>query len=185
MNKKIKLNGQIDRRRFIGIAAVAAAYPFIPRIARGNPWIRLEKPDSVFGGVQIGAITYSYRSLPGTSAEETLDYLLKSGLSSCELMSGPIEESAGAPKADFMQIIADYRKEHPPEPQDSVAQGDQRRPRFQMTPELQKIIADKQEELVTWRKTVSSMDKFEAIRTSPLAKASCQTWISAIMPLET
>ncbi len=164
MKKQNKQNGQIDRRRFIGIAAVAAAYPFIPRIVRGSPGISLENPDSVFGGVQIGAITYSYRSLPGTSAEETLDYLLKSGLSSCELMYGPIEASAGAPKADFMQIMSEYRKEHPPEPQDSVPQGDRQRPRFQMTPELQKLITERQEELVTWRKTVSSMDPFEAIR---------------------
>jgi len=164
MSEQKKQNGQIDRRRFIGIAAVAAAYPFIPRIVRGSHGISLENPDSVFGGVQIGAITYSYRSLPGTSAEETLDYLLQSGLNSCELMYGPIEESVGAPKADFMQIIAEYRKEHPPEPQDSVPQGDRQRPRFQMTPELQKLITERQEELVTWRKNVTLMDKFEVIR---------------------
>ena len=31
------------------------------------------KPNSTFGGVQIGTITYSFRSLP-SSAEETLKY---------------------------------------------------------------------------------------------------------------
>ena len=31
------------------------------------------KPNSVFGGVQIGAITYSFRALP-SSAEEVLKY---------------------------------------------------------------------------------------------------------------
>lgn len=164
MKKQNKHHGQIDRRRFIGIAAVAAAYPFIPRIVRGSHRISLEKPDSVFGGVQIGAITYSYRELPGTSAEETLDYLLKSGLSSCELMFGPIEESVGAPKVDFREIMAAFMKENSPEPPDSVPEGAQRRPRFQMTPEMREAVTKKQEELVTWRKTVSSMDRFEAIR---------------------
>ena len=164
MSKKEKQNGQIDRRRFIGITAAAAAYPFIPRIVRGNHWINPEKPNSFFGGVQIGAITYSYRELPGTSAEETLDYLLQSGLSSCELMYGPIEESVGAPTVNFMEIMAQFREQNPPEPPDSIPEEAQRRPRFQMTPEMREALAEKQEELVNWRKNVTSMDKFEAIR---------------------
>jgi len=58
------------------------------------------KPNSVFGGVQIGAITYSYRSLVADqSAEATLKYLLGSGLSGCELMDGPAEMFAGRPGA--------------------------------------------------------------------------------------
>jgi sugar phosphate isomerase/epimerase len=56
------------------------------------------KPNSVFGGVQIGAITYSYRSMPDQSAEATLKYLLDSGLSACELMDGPAEMFAGRPQ---------------------------------------------------------------------------------------
>jgi len=83
MKKQNKQNGQINRRRFIGIGAAAAAYSLMPQFARGNAYrIGMEKPDSVFGGVTIGAITYSYRSLPGKNAEETLDYLVQSGLSS-------------------------------------------------------------------------------------------------------
>ncbi len=164
MNKQKKQNIPMNRRRFIGVTAAAAAYPFIPRIVRGSHGLNLEKPDSVFGGVQIGAITYSYRELPGTSAEETLDYLLQSGLSSCELMYGPIEESVGAPKVDLREILAEFREQNPPEPSDSVPEGAQRRQRFQMTPEMREAIAKKQEELVTWRKNSTSMSKFEAIR---------------------
>ena len=48
------------------------------------------KPDSKIKGVQIGAITYSYRSMPDQSAEATLQYLIDSGVSACELMSTPI-----------------------------------------------------------------------------------------------
>ena len=51
------------------------------------------KPNSVFGGVPIGVITYSYRSMPG-SAEQLLGYLLECGLSEVELMGGPAEKFA-------------------------------------------------------------------------------------------
>ena len=56
------------------------------------------KPNSRIGGVQIGAITYSYRAMPDQSAEATLKYLLDSGLSGCELMDGPAEMYAGRPE---------------------------------------------------------------------------------------
>jgi sugar phosphate isomerase/epimerase len=55
------------------------------------------KPNSVFNGVQIGTITYSYRSMPDQSAEATLKYVLDSGISGIELMGGPVESFAGAP----------------------------------------------------------------------------------------
>jgi sugar phosphate isomerase/epimerase len=55
------------------------------------------KPNSVFGGVQIGTITYSYRSMPDQSAEATLKYIVDSGISAIELMGGPVESFAGAP----------------------------------------------------------------------------------------
>jgi sugar phosphate isomerase/epimerase len=55
------------------------------------------KPKSLIEGVQIGAITYSYQSLPDQSAEATLKYVVDSGLSAIELMGGPVESFAGAP----------------------------------------------------------------------------------------
>ena len=55
------------------------------------------KPNSVFNGVQIGAITYSYRSMPDQSAEATLKYVVDSGINAIELMGGPVESFAGAP----------------------------------------------------------------------------------------
>jgi sugar phosphate isomerase/epimerase len=57
------------------------------------------KPNSLIEGVQIGAITYSYRSLPDQSAEATLKYIVDSGISAIELMGGPVESFAGAPAA--------------------------------------------------------------------------------------
>src|SRR6476659_4085568 len=55
------------------------------------------KPNSLINGVQIGTITYSYRSMPDQSAEATLKYIVDSGISGIELMGGPVESFAGAP----------------------------------------------------------------------------------------
>lgn len=55
------------------------------------------KPNSLIDGVQIGVITYSYRSMPDQSAEATLKYIVDSGISAIELMGGPVETFAGAP----------------------------------------------------------------------------------------
>ena len=57
------------------------------------------KPNSLIDGVQIGTITYSYRSMPDQSAEATLKYVVDSGISAIELMGGPVESFAGAPSA--------------------------------------------------------------------------------------
>ena len=43
----------------------------------------------MLNGVQVGTITYSYRSM-ATTAEETLKALLEGGISEVELMGGPI-----------------------------------------------------------------------------------------------
>ncbi len=57
------------------------------------------KPNSLIEGVQIGTITYSYRSMTDQSAEATLKYIVDSGISGIELMGGPVESFAGAPTA--------------------------------------------------------------------------------------
>ena len=165
--------GQLSRRKFISYAGAATAYSFLPGVLRGKPFESgLFIPDSTFGGVPIGAITYSFRELPGTNAEETLDYLLKCGLSHCELMSGPIEESAGAPTINIMEIIAEFMPEGPPGPgedapggeQDSVPGEERRRQQFQMPPGMREAIEEKQKEISEWRKNITSMDKFKEIR---------------------
>jgi sugar phosphate isomerase/epimerase len=78
----------LSRRTFLAATAGAAASLLVPR-----PLFAADKPDSNFNGVQIGAITYSYRSMP-SSAEDLLGYLVQNGLSSVELMGGPAEEYA-------------------------------------------------------------------------------------------
>ena len=54
------------------------------------------RPNSLINGVQIGTITYSYRSMPDQSAEATLKYTVASGISGIELMGGPVNAYARA-----------------------------------------------------------------------------------------
>ncbi len=67
------------------------------------------KKSSKFGGVQIGAITYSYRSMPDQSLPAILGYVLESGLSSVELMGGPVEQFAGIPQVKDPQALRQWR----------------------------------------------------------------------------
>jgi sugar phosphate isomerase/epimerase len=79
-----------SRREFLGRAAALASFAMVPgRMLAGEG-----KPCSVFSGVRIGCITYSYRSMANT-AEETLKAVLEDGLSEIELMGGPIQSFAG------------------------------------------------------------------------------------------
>jgi len=57
-----------------------------------------QKPNSNFGGVQIGTITYSYRDMPDQSLEAVLGYIVQSGINSVELLGGTVEQYAGIPK---------------------------------------------------------------------------------------
>jgi sugar phosphate isomerase/epimerase len=85
----MKANSLTTRRTFLGTAAAAAACFAHPRRA-----FAAARPNSVFNGVRIGCITYSYRSMANT-AEETLKALLDDGISEVELMGGPIQQYAG------------------------------------------------------------------------------------------
>ena len=67
------------------------------------------KKGSKFGDVQIGTITYSYRSMPDQSLTGMLNYALQSGLSSVELMGGAVEEYAGIPQSKDPQVIQKWR----------------------------------------------------------------------------
>jgi len=70
MKKIRKSNNSISRRKFLGNTAAVAAFSMVP-LSYGfkNPSYMVpaqtDKPNSNFGGVQIGAITYSWRSMPG------------------------------------------------------------------------------------------------------------------------
>lgn len=103
----------------------------------------LAKPNSKFAGVQIGTITYSYRSLPG-SLEQVIQYCVDSGISAIELMGDAVEDFAGKPKnpVQFRYVPG-------------------QRPNF--TDEQRAQMAQYQKDVAAWRASVG-MEKFQEAR---------------------
>ena len=102
MENKNKSKRGLSRRKFLGSTATIAAFSMIPAGSFGKGSIIAEAeagaaPDSKFGGVQIGAITYSWRSMPG-GVENIIKYCNETGISSIELMSGDVEEVSWSSK---------------------------------------------------------------------------------------
>ncbi len=90
------------RRRFLrNSSAIAGGLLLAGPALTASPAIirRYNKPDSRINGVQIGTITYSFRSMPDQSAEATLGYVTDAGISAIELMGDPVESFAGAPES--------------------------------------------------------------------------------------
>ncbi len=138
----------ISRRGFMGGAAAITASTIMSRYAPGSSGEPgASKPNSNFNGVQIGAITYSFRGMAGT-AEDLLKYLVRCGLSSVELMGEPAEQFAGAPRG----------ARRGPGPGGRRPGG-----RGQMTEEQRQARRKAQEEQLKWRLSVS-MDKYKALR---------------------
>lgn len=71
--------------------------------------VAADRKGSKFGGVQIGTITYSYRSMADQSLIATLDYAVQSGLSSVELMGGQVEQFAGIPQGKDASAVRKWR----------------------------------------------------------------------------
>ena len=82
---------ELSRRAFLGGSLMAAAGC---TLGKGLPRHR-----SDYDGVQVGVITYSFRTMP-LSPGCTLKHTLGAGLGTIELMSGDLEMDAGAPFSD-------------------------------------------------------------------------------------
>jgi sugar phosphate isomerase/epimerase len=143
------------------------------------------KPNSLIEGVQIGTITYSYRSMPDQSAEAVLKYVVDSGISGIELMGGPVESFAGAPSAGGRgggrgAAGERGRGESPSDapapvmtgswngkpcalPGEGRAGGGRGRGRGDLTPEQQTAQQEQAAKLKAWRTSVS-MDPFRKLR---------------------
>ncbi|HLY70525.1 MAG TPA: sugar phosphate isomerase/epimerase [Puia sp.] len=101
-------------------------------------------PDSKFFGVQIGVITYSFRSMPGSIAQ-VLQYCVDSNINAIELIGDAAEDYAGKPVNPV--------KMGPRTPGQPL----------QLTDEQKTQLAAYQKQLAQWRSAVS-MDKFIEIR---------------------
>lgn len=131
---------ELSRRQFLTRAtlAVGGAVLLVNESFGVPAYIKnLGKPNSVFNGVQVGAITYSWRSMPG-SAEDILRYCQECNLSAIELMGPTAESFAGAPESP------------------AYARGPQ-------TDQQKAERAEAAQKLAAWRASVS-MDKFAQLR---------------------
>lgn len=129
-------------RRDIAKLALSAL-PAASLMARPWPARAQSRPNSTINGVRVGAITYSYRTMPDQSAEAILRYVVDSGISQIEFMGAPVEAFAGAPQA----------------PQGAGG----RRSGQAQTPEQQAAQREAAARLKAWRTSVS-MDRFKALR---------------------
>ncbi|MHA8088496.1 sugar phosphate isomerase/epimerase family protein [Aquirufa sp. Wall-65K1] len=137
-----------SRRQFLLSGSLATMGLFLAGKANASSLLLAAKPDSKFAGVQIGAITYSYRSLPG-SIEQILQYCIDSNISAIELMGDAAEDFAGKPKN--------------PNPRPMMGPPAPGQPRPQMTDEQRAKMAAYQKEVAEWRASVS-MDKFKEVK---------------------
>ena len=87
------MNNQINKKYIYVLSAVV--FLFLYSFTKDPNLV-----NSKFEGVQVGVITYSYRSMPGKTLDDVLHYVVESGISSVELMGGAVEEYAGIPKGE-------------------------------------------------------------------------------------
>jgi sugar phosphate isomerase/epimerase len=131
----------MNRRNFL----YSSSATLLASLALGSKaYAGVLKPTSLINGVQIGAITYSFRSMPG-SAKEVLQYCLDAGISAVELMGEPAEEFAGIPK-------------NPIDNRTFYVNGKRRKP----TKEEKSQMDQYRKEVTAWRET-ASMEPFEAL----------------------
>ncbi len=98
-------------------------------------------PNSKFGGVQIGVVSYSFRSMPH-DVDQLIKFCIDANISAVEMMEDPAEVFAGKPKSPF--------KMGPP-------------PKGGFTDEQKAERSEYAKKVAEWRATVS-MDKFKEIR---------------------
>ena len=83
---------QISRRNAFALAALPLGRAFAaPRI------------NSKFGGVQVGAITYSFNRIASPDAQAIIRAYTEIGLGEAELMSNHCEALAGGPQMPMMR----------------------------------------------------------------------------------
>jgi len=146
-----------SRRQFLGAASTLIAGSMIAShdtFGIPNFINNLGKSGSTIKGVKLGVITYSFRDLPDQSAEATLEYIRQCGITNVEMMGGPAESFAGAPKnpVDFRVLMPIWRK---------------RQQQQELTEEDKKTLADVEaknkvyrEEMGAWRQK-APISKFE------------------------
>ncbi len=125
-----------SRRNFLYQSSLASlGLVFMGKNALAANSFFLANPSSKIKGVQIGAITYSFRSMPG-SAEQLIQYCKEAGITAVELMGDPAEAYAGSPVGAMPKMTRE---------------------------EYMKTMEERNAKARAWRET-ASMDKFVELR---------------------
>ena len=125
-----------SRRNFLYQSSLASlGLVFMGKNVLATNSLFLANPNSKIKGVQIGVITYSFRSMPG-SAEQLIQYCKDAGISAVELMGDPAEAYAGSPAG----LMPEVSREN-----------------------FMKVMEERNAKARTWRET-ASMDKFVELR---------------------
>ncbi len=152
-------NNGLSRRNFISKSSLATAGIALtgPQLFSAPAIIKhYKKPNSFINGVQIGVITYSFRSMDDQSAEATLKYILDSGISAIELIGDPAETFAGKPEdpMDMSKMWALREKRR-----DGKITEDEGKELVEMTAQLESY----KKQVSAWRMK-ANMDKFTQFR---------------------
>ncbi|MDG1571135.1 sugar phosphate isomerase/epimerase [Robiginitalea sp. M366] len=148
-----------NRRQFLSTAALGAAgLSLTPSGLFAGPAILKtpRKAISMINGVQVGVITYSFRSLPDQSAEATLGYIKACGINAIELMGDPAEAFAGKPEnpIDRRAMFSLMRAQR---------EGGLSTNQEKELEEMRERMAAYNQEVAAWR-AQTSMEPFEKIR---------------------
>ena len=155
----MKKHTSISRRKFVATSLLASAgITASLQSAIGMPAIirNYGTTGSLIKGVQIGVITYSFRSMDDQSAEATLQYIKDCGISAVELMGGPAESYAGMPESTIERraMWGLTRKER---------NGDITDDEKKQLEEMRTAMEAYNKEVQKWRSSVS-MDKFAEVK---------------------
>ncbi|NBC65402.1 MAG: sugar phosphate isomerase/epimerase [Bacteroidetes bacterium] len=154
-----KKNKGVSRRQFLGTSFSLATGLLVgagSAFGASSTLRTLAKPDSMINGVQIGTITYSYRSMPDQSAEAILKAVIDSGISAVELMGDPAELYAGRPENPINRrvMFSLMRKSR-----DEGLTGEEQEQMNRMQSQMEQYNA----RVADWRSSVS-MDKFAELK---------------------
>ncbi len=175
MENENKSKRNFSRRKFLGSTATVAALSMMPiSLFSKNSEASMPKAGkdsgSKFGGVQIGAITYSWRDQPG-GIENIIKYCKEAGISSIELMSGDLEQYLGAPKNPMARMFGPPPPPPPPKPAEAATGAPAAAPepapqqfrRPELTEEQKAAVAKYNADLKAWRLALP-MSKFTEAR---------------------
>ena len=147
---KINKTGS-SRRAFLYQSSLASlGFVFMGKNGLATNSLFLSSPLSTIKGVQIGAITYSFRSMPG-SAEQLIQYCKEASITAIELMGDPAEAYAGSPVGVM-----------PPMNFRPAAGNEPAKPPMSRE-DFMKSMEERNAKARAWRET-ASMDKFVALR---------------------